>query len=213
MRQTNSAKRSRGRSGRKSNNPRSQILDSNGPSVRIRGHALQIYEKYQQLARDATSSGDRIGSENLSQHAEHYYRVALAAGAVVTERPQTDSPPPRQNQNGADGPNNGPQTNGHENGQDGDTESTNVTAVNGNGTDSDDADSDEAIVERPQAAAETESSDVDVEASTSDDAAGGPGEDGEENDSSRPPRRRGRRSRGTCNATSGETDDDGQKVA
>jgi len=52
-----------------------RALDSNGPDVRIRGTAQQIYDKYLALARDATSSGDRVKAENYLQHAEHYFRV------------------------------------------------------------------------------------------------------------------------------------------
>lgn len=52
-----------------------RALDSNGPDVRIRGTANQIYDKYLTLARDATSSGDRVKAENYLQHAEHYFRV------------------------------------------------------------------------------------------------------------------------------------------
>ena len=54
---------------------RNQVFDSNGPDVRVRGNAFQIYEKYQTLARDAASSGDRVAAENFLQHAEHYYRI------------------------------------------------------------------------------------------------------------------------------------------
>lgn len=56
-----------------------RALDSNGPDVRIRGTAQQIYDKYQALARDAQSSGDRVKAENYLQHAEHYFRVLRAA--------------------------------------------------------------------------------------------------------------------------------------
>lgn len=59
------------------NNP-NRSFDSNGPDVKVRGSAAHIYEKYQQLARDATSSGDRILAENYLQHAEHYYRIVKA---------------------------------------------------------------------------------------------------------------------------------------
>ena len=52
-----------------------RALDSNGPDVRIRGTANQIYDKYQALARDAASAGDRVKAENYLQHAEHYYRM------------------------------------------------------------------------------------------------------------------------------------------
>lgn len=76
----NNARRSRGRGNRKPGNTRNQIFDSNGPGARVRGNSAQIYEKYQQLARDASSSGDRVAAEGFYQHAEHYYRLMDAAG-------------------------------------------------------------------------------------------------------------------------------------
>jgi hypothetical protein len=90
MRQGPNPKRSRGRNnnnnsnnnnnGRRPNMPmRMQTFDSNGPDVRIRGSAFQVHEKYLQLARDASSSGDRIMAESYLQHAEHYYRIIAAA--------------------------------------------------------------------------------------------------------------------------------------
>lgn len=57
---------------------RQQTFDSNGPEVRVRGNAWQVHEKYQALARDATSNGDPVLAENLLQHAEHYYRIIEA---------------------------------------------------------------------------------------------------------------------------------------
>ena len=58
---------------------RSQTLDSNGPNIKIRGNPPQIFECYVALAREASTSGDRVASENLYQHAEHYFRVMNAA--------------------------------------------------------------------------------------------------------------------------------------
>ncbi|MCK5748737.1 MAG: DUF4167 domain-containing protein [Oricola sp.] len=55
-----------------------RALDSNGPDVRIRGTANQIYDKYLALARDASSSGDRVKAESYLQHAEHYFRLIRA---------------------------------------------------------------------------------------------------------------------------------------
>jgi hypothetical protein len=52
-----------------------QVLDSNGPNIKIRGSAHQIFERYLALAREATASDDRIAAENFYQHAEHYFRV------------------------------------------------------------------------------------------------------------------------------------------
>jgi hypothetical protein len=85
-------RRSRGRGGRKSGNSRNQTFDSNGPGARVRGNASQIYEKYQQLARDAASSGDRVGAENFLQHAEHYYRLMIANGPKPEQRNNADGP-------------------------------------------------------------------------------------------------------------------------
>lgn len=73
---TSRRQRSRSNNGRRSNNQqRTQVYDSNGPDVRIRGTAHQVAEKYLSLAKDATSAGDRIVAENYYQHAEHYIRI------------------------------------------------------------------------------------------------------------------------------------------
>jgi len=67
--------------GRSDNRPRSaaslrhQTFDSNCIDMRVRGNAWQVFEKYQALARDATSAGDRVAAENYLQHAEHYFRI------------------------------------------------------------------------------------------------------------------------------------------
>jgi hypothetical protein len=58
---------------------RGQTLDSNGPNVKIRGTPHQIFERYIALAREASTSDDRVAAENLYQHAEHYFRVMNAA--------------------------------------------------------------------------------------------------------------------------------------
>lgn len=78
MRHGAAGRRSRNRSsggGRKGNQNRMQVFDSNGPDVRIRGTAHQICEKYLALAKDSAASGDRILSESYMQHAEHYQRI------------------------------------------------------------------------------------------------------------------------------------------
>jgi len=56
----------------------SHTLDSNGPNIKIRGTAHQIFERYVALAREASTSGDRVAAENLYQHAEHYFWVMNA---------------------------------------------------------------------------------------------------------------------------------------
>jgi hypothetical protein len=87
--------RGRNRNGGKSQNPLSRVYESNGPDVKVRGTAHHITEKYMQLARDAQSSGDHVGAENYFQHAEHYFRIVVAAQEQYRQinpnyRPETD---------------------------------------------------------------------------------------------------------------------------
>ena len=73
-----------------------RTFDSNGPEIKIRGSAANVYEKYLQLARDANASGDRIMAENYLQHAEHYYRIMAVAQAqaqqYAQQNPQNNNP-------------------------------------------------------------------------------------------------------------------------
>ena len=87
MRQGPNHKRTRGRgNGRKGGNSRNQAFESNGPEVKVRGNAQQVVEKYLALARDASSTGDRIDAESYYQFAEHYYRVMNANAASEQQR-------------------------------------------------------------------------------------------------------------------------------
>ncbi|HEY3888856.1 MAG TPA: DUF4167 domain-containing protein [Caulobacteraceae bacterium] len=74
--------RNRGGGGGNSGKPQhnaNRAFESNGPDgVKIRGAAQHVFEKYQQLARDALTSGDRVLAESYQQHAEHYFRVLRA---------------------------------------------------------------------------------------------------------------------------------------
>jgi hypothetical protein len=70
---------------------RNHVFDSSGPDVRLRGTAQQLFEKYLQLGRDATSGGDRVGAEGYFQHAEHYFRILGAMAAV-----QQQNQPPQE---------------------------------------------------------------------------------------------------------------------
>nr|WP_281287769.1 DUF4167 domain-containing protein [Ferrovibrio terrae] len=71
-------------------------FDSNGPEVKVRGTATNIFERYCQLARDANASGDRVAAENYLQHAEHYYRIMLAQGVTPMQRAATQQQAPQQ---------------------------------------------------------------------------------------------------------------------
>jgi hypothetical protein len=95
MRDFKGMKRQRGRNrggggggGKPQQHNANRAFESNGPdNLKIRGHAQHVYEKYQQLARDATSAGDRVLAENFLQHAEHYFRVLRT---LQPNRPYTD---------------------------------------------------------------------------------------------------------------------------
>ena len=62
---------------------RNHVFDSSGPYIRVRGTAQQLFEKYLQLGRDATSGGDRVMAESYFQHAEHYFRILNAMNQAV----------------------------------------------------------------------------------------------------------------------------------
>ncbi len=64
---------------------RNHVFDSNGPDVRVRGTSQQLFEKYLQLGRDATSSGDRVMAESYFQHAEHYFRILNAMNQAAQQ--------------------------------------------------------------------------------------------------------------------------------
>ncbi len=108
MRPNNNQRRPRGRNsgggggggGNKGGKPqRNQTYDSNGPEVRVRGNAHQIFEKYQVLAREAAAAGDRIAAESYYQHAEHYLRLINAAGGFQ----QRNQGPWNENENFEEG--------------------------------------------------------------------------------------------------------------
>lgn len=51
---------------------RHTIIDSQGPDRKIKGTALQLFERYTALAREAEREGHFQEAENFFQHAEHY---------------------------------------------------------------------------------------------------------------------------------------------
>ena len=103
MRHGTSNRRQRGRGngngngGRRGNQQRMQVFDSNGPDVRIRGTAHQVTEKYVALAKDAASGGDRILAESYLQYAEHYQRIINSWEEGVQDG-QNKGQKPRQGQ-------------------------------------------------------------------------------------------------------------------
>lgn len=87
-------KSSRSRSRSKNNRNRqpqggnvvNRVFDSSGPEGKVRGTPQQIIEKYNQLARDAQLSNDRVAAENFQQHAEHYLRMLSEAQREIDQR-------------------------------------------------------------------------------------------------------------------------------
>jgi hypothetical protein len=96
MRGRNNNNNNSGNNGnRKAPNPLQRSYESNGPDVKVRGTAQHVAEKYLQLARDAQSSGDPVAAENYFQHAEHYYRILLAAQEQMAQQFGHSFPPNR----------------------------------------------------------------------------------------------------------------------
>ena len=63
-----------------------RVFDSSGPEGKVRGTPQQIIDKYNQLARDAQLSNDRVAAENFQQHAEHYLRLLSEAQREIDAR-------------------------------------------------------------------------------------------------------------------------------
>src|SRR3546814_12396498 len=86
MRQGPNSRRSRGRGsnnpGRRSNLPnRNQTFASNGPAVRIRGNAHQVYATYLTLARDASVSA--IGRASSRDRVCQYVWISVVDGTLT----------------------------------------------------------------------------------------------------------------------------------
>ncbi len=91
MRQAPNQKRPRGgrSAGRRSGgHGGNRTYESSGPGSKIRGNASQLFGKYQAMARDAQTAGDRVAAENYMQHAEHYYRLLNQSSAPQQQQPQ-----------------------------------------------------------------------------------------------------------------------------
>lgn len=79
MRSSKQRSRSKQNRNRSVGNIVNRVFDSSGPEGKVRGTPQQIIDKYNQLARDAQLSGDRVATENFQQHAEHYTRMLAEA--------------------------------------------------------------------------------------------------------------------------------------
>src|SRR6056297_304356 len=79
MRSSKSRSRNKSNRNRSMGNVVNRVFDSSGPEGKVRGTPQQVIDKYNQLARDAQLSGDRVAAENFQQHAEHYLRLLGSA--------------------------------------------------------------------------------------------------------------------------------------
>ncbi|MEP2031110.1 MAG: DUF4167 domain-containing protein [Paracoccaceae bacterium] len=89
MRSSKSRSRSKSNRNRNQNsggNVVNRVFDSSGPEGKVRGTPQQIIDKYNQLARDAQLSNDRVAAENFQQHAEHYLRLLADAMREMEQR-------------------------------------------------------------------------------------------------------------------------------
>lgn len=84
----NGGRRSQG-GGSSSSGGANRSFESNGPDMKIRGTASQVYEKYCSLARDSGLNGDYVASEGYQQHAEHYYRIMTSQAEQAAQRQQS----------------------------------------------------------------------------------------------------------------------------
>lgn len=123
MRSSKSRSRSKSNRNRSVGNVVNRVFDSSGPEGKVRGTPQQIIDKYNQLARDAQLSNDRVATENFQQHAEHYLRMLAEAQREQAERQaqqqqnQERQQQQRSNGNGGQPAENASQ-NTHQNGRD-----------------------------------------------------------------------------------------------
>lgn len=119
---------------------RNHVFDSNGPDMRLRGTAQQLFEKYLQLGRDATGGGDRVTAEGYFQHAEHYFRIlnamsqqAQGGGQGQQHHQRRYQGVPDTSADGPDGTGDQPDAAAHANGG----AQANSAQLNGHGEDAD----------------------------------------------------------------------------
>ena len=113
MRSSKSRSRNKsGRNNRSVGNVTNRVFDSSGPEGKVRGTPAQIIEKYNQLARDAQLSNDRVAAENFQQHAEHYTRLLGEAQREQEARREQQEAQQRDRQRDRDNERNAQSQNG-----------------------------------------------------------------------------------------------------
>ena len=150
-----SKSRSRSKSNRSNNrqvgNIVNRVFDSSGPEGKVRGTPQQIIDKYNQLARDAQLSGDRVATENFQQHAEHYLRMLAEAQREQAERQAQQQQNQQNNQSSQNNPQNAQQNNPQNAQQDNPQNRQNDQQRNQRRPDRDDASAPEQKTDAPAA--------------------------------------------------------------
>ena len=123
MRSSKSRSRSKSNRNRSVGNIVNRVFNSSGPEGKVRGTPQQIIDKYNQLARDAQLSNDRVAFENFQQHSEHYTRMLAEAQREQDARREQEFQGRDRQQGRPDdelderGRDDRPQTNGHDAGE------------------------------------------------------------------------------------------------
>ena len=87
-RQAGRRNRGRNNNGRPNGGNRGGGDNGNRIDNRARGNAVQLLEKYKNMARDAQMVGDRVNAEYYLQFADHYFRVLADNRARQEEQQQ-----------------------------------------------------------------------------------------------------------------------------
>ena len=84
---------------KRSNNHHRRQGDSSNSGPKVSGNLTTVLEKYKNLAKDATSSGDYVAAENYLQHAEHFVRVLNERNARNNSEAKTNITSTADNEN------------------------------------------------------------------------------------------------------------------
>lgn len=135
MRSSKSRSRSKQNRSRSVGNVINRVFDSSGPEGKVRGTPQQIIDKYNQLARDAQLSNDRVAAENFMQHSEHYTRMlGEATREMESQRQSSQGDYGSQGDTSGGGQGDGQNGTGHQSGgQGGGRGGSQSNPQNGNG--------------------------------------------------------------------------------
>lgn len=85
MKEEMNLKRQKPRMSARTKHSKSGSYESPSHDTRNRGHLQQLMEKYNNLAREALVSGDRVQAESHFQYADHYFRVLKELKPVFSQ--------------------------------------------------------------------------------------------------------------------------------